>query len=136
MAEKVGNRSKRKRISFIGALNYQKRQLFAPFYSENYTNTEVFLTWISQVLVPVLEPNMIVIMDNASFHKSGKIRDLIEKTGAELLYLPKYSPDLNPIEKCWRPLKIQIQKARKFCENFDEIMTYIFCKNKCQVICN
>ena len=108
MAEKVGNRSKRQRISFIGALNYQKRQLFAPFYSENYTNTEVFLTWIEQVLVPVLEPNMVVIMDNASFHKSGKIRDLIESVGAELLYLPKYSPDLNPIEKCWRPLKIQI----------------------------
>ncbi len=136
MAEKVGNWSKRQRISFIGALNYQKRQLFAPFYSENYTNTEVFLTWIEQVLVPVLEPNMVVIMDNASFHKSGKIRDLIEKTGAELLYLPKYSPDLNPIEKCWRPLKIQIQKARKFCDNFDEIMTYIFCKNRYQFKCN
>jgi len=136
MAEKVGNRSKHKRVSFIGALNYQKRQLFAPFYSENYTNTEVFLTWISQVLVPVLEPNMVVIMDHASFYKSGKIRDLIEFAGAELLYLPKYSPDLNPIEKCWRPLKIKIQKARKFCKNFDEIMTYIFCKNKCQVICS
>ena len=83
-----------------------------------------------------LEPNMVVIMDNASFHKSGKIRDLIESAGAELLYLPKYSPDLNPIEKCWRPLKIQIQKARKFCANFDEIMTYIFCKNRYQVKCN
>ena len=46
-------------------------------------------------------------MDNASFHKSQKIRDLIESTGAELLYLPKHSPDLNPIEKYWRPLKIQ-----------------------------
>ena len=123
MAEK--NRSKHKRVSFFGALN-----------SENYTNTEVFLTWISQVLVPVLEPNMVVIMDNASFNKSGKIRDLIESAGAELLYLPKYSPDLNPIEKCWRPLKIQIQKARKVCTNFDEIMTYIFCKNMGQKICN
>ena len=136
MAEKVGNRSKHKRVLFVGVLNYQKRQLFAPFYSENYTNTEVFLTWIEQVLVPVLEPNMVVIMDNASFHKSVKIRDLIESAGVELLYLPKYSPDLNPIEKCWRPLKIQIQKARKFCKNFDEIMTYIFCKNMGQKICN
>ena len=72
---------------------------------------------------------MVVIMDNASFYKSVKIRDLTEQTGAKLLYLPKYSPYLNPIEKCWRPLKIQIQKAPKFCANFDEIMTYIFCKN-------
>ena len=79
---------------------------------------------------------MVVIMDNASFHRSVKIRDLTEQTGAELLYLPKYLPDLNPIEKCWRPLKIQTQKAPKFCANFDEIMTYIFYKNKCQVICS
>jgi len=136
IAEKIGNRSKRKRISFIGALNYEKRQLFAPFYSENYTNTDVFLTLVKMVLVPELKPHMVVIMDNASFHKSQKIRDLIESTGAELLYLPKYSPDLNPIEKYWRPLKIQIQKAMQFCKNFDEIMTHIFCKNKCQEIYN
>ena len=56
IAEKVENRSKRKRISFIGALNHQKRELFAPFYSENYTNTEVFLTWVKEVLVPELKP--------------------------------------------------------------------------------
>ena len=136
MAEKVGNRSKNKRVWFIGALNYQKRQLFAPFIAKIILIPKVFLTWISQVLVPVLELNMVVIMDNVSFYKSGKIRDLIESAGVELLYLPKYSPDLNPIEKCWRPLKIQIQKARKFCKNFDEIMTYIFCKNMGQKICN
>ena len=62
---------------------------------------------------------MVVIMDNTSFYKSVKIMDLIESDGAELLYLPKYYPDLNPIEKCWRPLKIQIQKARKFWWNYD-----------------
>ena len=106
MSEKAGNQPKSKRVSFIVTLNYQKRQLFTLFYSKNYTNTEVFLIWIEQLLVPVLEPNMAVIMDNASFHKSGKIRDLIESAGAELLYLPKYSPDLNQIEKCWRPLNI------------------------------
>ena len=78
---------------------------------------------------------MVVIMDNTSFYKSVKIMDLIESDDAELLYLPKYYPDLNPIEKCWRPLKIQIQKARKFCKNFDEIMTYIFCKNMGPKIC-
>ena len=87
---------------------------------------------------------MVVIMDNASFeqarclrgHKSDKIRVSIENCGAELLYLPKYSPDLNPIEKCWFPLKTKIKKARKFCDNFDEIMAYIFCNNKGKKICN
>lgn len=136
MAEKIGNRAKRKRFSFIGALNPTNKRLFAPFYSENYTNTEVFLTWIEQVLIPELTPEMIVVMDNASFHKSTKIRVLIESTGASLLYLPKYSPDLNPIEKCWRPLKIRIQKTRKLFQTFDEIMTHIFGTKECQEICN
>ncbi len=108
MAEKTGNRAKRERVSFIAALNCTTRELFALFYSANYKNTEIFLTWVSKVLLPELKPNMIVIMDNAAFHKSVEIRLLIESTGAQLLYLPPYSSDLNSIEKYWRPLKIKI----------------------------
>ena len=110
-----------------------KKTTFCSILSENYTNSKVFFTWIWRVLVSVLEPNMVVIMDNnTSFYKSLKIKDLIESVWTELImYLPKYSPDLNPIKKCWWPLKIQIHKTRKFCNNFDEIMTYIFWKNSC-----
>jgi transposase len=65
-------------------------------------------------------------MDNASFHKSPRIRESIESKGAKLLYLPTYSPDLNPIEHCWFYLKEKIKKIRKFCENVDGIMECVF----------
>jgi transposase len=67
-------------------------------------------------------------MDNASFHKSPKIQQLIEARGAKLLYLPTYSPDLNPIEHCWYPLKVAIKKANKIFIDFEQSMRYIFSK--------
>ena len=69
-------------------------------YFDGNTNTEVFNTGISEFLLKELSPGKTVIMDNASFHCSRKTRDLIESAGCNLLYLPPYSPDLNPIEKC------------------------------------
>ena len=68
-------------------------------------NTEVFNTWLDKVLIPELCPGQIIIMDNASFHKSAKTRELIESAGCKLLYLPPYSPELNPIEKTWANIK-------------------------------
>ena len=61
----------------------------------------VFETWLEKCLIPVLQPGQVVIMDNATFDKGGRIKDLIESVGCRLLYLPPYSPDLNRIEKCW-----------------------------------
>ncbi|MFN5609385.1 MAG: transposase [Holosporales bacterium] len=68
-------------------------------YFRGTCNTEVFNTWIEQQLLPILDDKSLVIMDNAVFHKSQKTKDLIESVGAKLLFLPPYSPDLNPIEK-------------------------------------
>ena len=61
-------------------------------------------------LVATLEPGQVVVMDNATFDKGGRIQELIQDAGCELLYLPPYSPDLNKIEKCWSWLKSQIRK--------------------------
>jgi transposase len=61
-------------------------------------NGAAFLAYVQQVLVPELKPGDIVIMDNLSAHKSRQVRDAIEAAGAQLLYLPPYSPDFNPIE--------------------------------------
>lgn len=72
-------------------------------------NTEVFNAWLSQVLIPELSPGQIIIMDNASFHKSAKTKELIEAAGCKLLYLPPYSPELNPIEKTWANIKGKIR---------------------------
>jgi len=74
--------------------------------------------WIETFLVPVLKPGQVVILDNATFHKSEKTRRLIENVGCSLLFLPPYSPDLNPIEKFWAWFKARI---RKLIQNFSTL---------------
>ena len=75
-----------------------------------------FRAWTGQFLVPTLVPGDIVVMDNLSVHKVDGIRQLIEAAGAQLLYLPPYSPDLNPIEQVFAKLKAFLRKlaARSF----------------------
>ncbi len=68
-------------------------------------NRDVFEAFVEHVLVPELKPGDVVVMDNLSSHKGGRIRHLIEETGAELRYLPPYSPDLNPIEQVFSKVK-------------------------------
>lgn len=79
---------------------------------EGATDTEVFRAYVEQVLRPTLRPGDIVIMDNLRAHKAAGIREAIEQTGAQLLYLPPYSPDLSPIERCWAKLKTYLRKAK------------------------
>ena len=76
------------------------------------TDAQVFLTYVRQMLVPVLEPGDIVVMDNLASHKVKGVREAIEAAGAALWYLPPYSPDLNPIERMWSKLKTLIRKAK------------------------
>ena len=72
---------------------------------DGYTNTELFTTWVKEVLCKELKPGQYVIMDNASFHKSYIVKEFIEAAKCKLLYLPAYSPDMNPIEHVWANLK-------------------------------
>lgn len=78
---------------------------------EGATDTEVFRAFISEVLVPELRPDDIVIMDNLSAHKSEPTLELIRQVGAEVLFLPPYSPDLNPIEKMWSKVKNSLRSS-------------------------
>ncbi len=68
-------------------------------------NTAVFTSWVDQVLLPNCPKESVVIMDNASFHKGKEMQKILEDSGHTLLYLPPYSPDLNPIEKKWAQAK-------------------------------
>jgi transposase len=79
---------------------------------EEPTDGDVFLAYTGQVLCPALKAGDVVVMDNLSSHKVAGVRELIEGAGAELLYLPPYSPDLNPIEKAWAKLKQLIRSAK------------------------
>ena len=89
---------------------YVNRKSMAPMLFNGSCNTELFEAWLEQCLIKELKPGQIVIMDNASFHKSQQTRDLIEAAGCKLIFLPPYSPDLNPIEKFWANMKKWIKK--------------------------
>lgn len=101
-----------KRITLLGAYSYGDKQLIAPMEYDGYTNTQVFITWVKHFLCKELRPGQYVIMDNASFHKSHQVKELIEAVGCKLLYLPAYSPDMNPIEHVWANLKRLIRKNK------------------------
>jgi transposase len=79
---------------------------------EGATNTEVFYAYVREVLVPSLRPGDIVIMDNLGAHKNERTIALIEDAGAEVRFLPAYSPDLNPIEMMWSKVKALLRKAQ------------------------
>ncbi len=109
LSEKPGKRSTR--TSIIAGLHQGKA--IAPFYFEGYCDTELVLIWVEKVLLPELKPGMVTLWDNASFHKHSKIRELIESAACQLIFLPPYSPDMNPIEQFWATLKAWIRKIRK-----------------------
>ncbi len=77
----------------------------APFVFNGSCNTELFNDWVEQFLIKELKPGQVVILDNAAFHKSKKTKELIESVGCKVIFLPPYSPDLNPIEKFWANMK-------------------------------
>jgi transposase len=87
------------------------RGMIAPFVLSGPINRDAFEAYAAQVLVPELRPGDIVVMDNLSSHKGPKVRALIEAAGAELLFLPPYSPDFNPIENAFTKLKALLRKA-------------------------
>jgi len=78
---------------------------------EGATNSEVFYQYVQKILLPTLNPGDIVVMDNLSAHKSSKTRELIESVGAQIRFLPAYSPDLNPIELMWSKVKNLLRTA-------------------------
>jgi transposase len=76
------------------------------------TDGDIFLAYIEHILCPTLQPGDVVVMDNLSSHKVKEVRELIEAKRAEVLYLPPYSPDLNPIEKAWAKIKQYLRSVR------------------------
>jgi transposase len=85
--------------------------MIAPFVIDGAINGDAFEAYVERVLVPELTPGAIVVLDNLGSHKGARIRALIEAAGAELLFLPPYSPDFNPIEMAFSKLKALLRKA-------------------------
>jgi transposase len=95
--------------TFVGALRH--RQLTAPMVTDGPMDGEMFRAYVRQFLCPTLQPGDTVILDNLSSHKVAGVAEAIAATGATVLYLPPYSPDLNPIEKFFSKLKARLRQA-------------------------
>ena len=100
-----------KTMTFIAALRCD--EITAPYVFDQPINKTNFLAWVQQSLIPTLRPDDIVILDNLPSHKGKVVRDAIRAVGAKLLFLPAYSPDLNPIEQVFAKLKHLMRKAEK-----------------------
>ena len=98
-----------KTTTFVAALT--DKGLVAPLVIDCPMNRTIFLQYVTQFLAPVLRPGDIVILDNLSSHKCAEAAQIIKARGAELLFLPPYSPDLNPIEMAFAKLKALLRKA-------------------------
>jgi transposase len=100
-----------KTLTFVAALRCEG--IDAPCVFDGPVNGESFKAYVEQVLAPALRPGDIVVMDNLGSHKGSAIRRAIRAAGARLLFLPPYSPDLNPIEQAFAKLKTLIRKAEE-----------------------
>jgi len=98
-----------KTVTFVGGLTLGG--MIAPMLLDGAMDGAAFVAWVEQMLVPALGAGMIVVMDNLPAHKLGQVRKTIEARGAELRYLPPYSPDLNPVENAYSKLKAYLKKT-------------------------
>ena len=96
-------------MTFIAALRHDR--ISAPWILDGPINGELFTLYVEKVLAPTLAKGDVVILDNLGSHKGKPARNLIRATGAHLLFLPPYSPDLNPIEQVFAKLKTLLRKA-------------------------
>lgn len=108
-------------LTFLAALRHDRIE--APWLLDGPMNGERFRIYVEQVLVPTLKPGEIVIMDNLGSHKGKAVRQAVRAAKARLFFLPKYSPDLNPIEQAFSKLKHNLRKASA--RTPDEICTAI-----------
>ena len=116
--QKMGKRSPRTNV--IAA--YCNGKILAPCTFFGTCIHDFFKKWVSTFLVKELTPGQIVIMDNAPFHKSDEIKELIKSAGCHLIYLPPYSPNLNPIEHFWANLKRYVRDSRDQFETLQDAM--------------
>ena len=121
--------SVRPRVSWIAAL--KQGTMLAPMTFAGSCNRDLFEMWLEECLLPQLQPGDAIILDNASFHRSQAIDQIVAAAGCELWYLPPYSPDLNEIEHWWFVLKNWMRQRWDQFETFGDCVdaAFKYCPN-------
>jgi transposase len=115
---------KYKRTSIVAAL--LSTTILAPIQYSGTMDSMFFIKWFREFLLPALTHDCVIIMDNASFHNKSKLNKIVADTGHRLLFLPPYSPELNPIERCWSDLKRDLEKSLPFHNSLDSAISLAF----------
>lgn len=118
------------RVSIVAGLQVSTGHTVAEFEYSGTMTQGLFNSWFEQVLLPSLEPGKVIILDNAKVHKSEEIFELAESKGCRIVFLPAYSPDLNPIETFWANLKKAIKSVIRKSETFKDAITAGFKKTQ------
>ncbi|MCC8417365.1 MAG: transposase, partial [Rickettsia endosymbiont of Bryobia graminum] len=121
-AEQPGFASDRRNI--VAGYNLGSKEIIAPFEYEGNTTKTLFTSCFAQILSPNLKPKQVVILDNASVHKDEELYVLVVQYDCQLIYLPPYSPDFNPIEKFWANFKRILRKVIKRFDDFFDAITF------------
>ena len=111
-----------KRTGLVSAYECVENKVVAPFEFDGTMNSDLFEGWFETVFLPCVEPKSIAIVDNAGFHNKYALYDLADEYDITLIFLPPYSPDLNPIEKLWANLK---RHLRNYSRNFATVQEAI-----------
>ena len=104
----------------------QGKRIIAPLQYEGMMHSKFFETWFKKHLIPLLDKNTVVVMDNASFHRKKCLIDIAKKYGIKIIFLPPYSPELNPIEHFWNWLKKRITDSVPYFQKFNDVLYSIF----------
>jgi len=100
------------------------KEIIAPVIFEGNCNKDIFETYVETILIKELRSGQTVVLDNINFHKSPKVEILIRSVGCNILFLPTYSPDLNPIEHYWFKIKNEIRKTASDFDKFFDAVCY------------
>jgi transposase len=101
-------------------------RILSPLQYEGTMDSQLFETWFENVLMDELDQQSAIVMDNAAFHRKSKLIELAEKHGHRLIFLPAYSPELNPIENFWAWLKAKLRRTLANFSCFDDALCYCF----------